>query len=135
MLRIGAHMSVSGGVSKAVERARLHGCEALQIFTKNASQRSSNPLVPSEGAAFRARIETSGIHPGVSHASHLINLATTSDTLSTLSLETFIDELDRAEILGLLGVVIHPGTCPAGSEEAGLRLLAGAIQRALDARP
>ena len=128
-------MSVSGGVSKAVDRARLHGCEALQIFTKNASQWRGKPLDPSEVAAFRARIETSGIHPVVSHASYLINLATTSETLSTLSLEAFIDELDRAEILGLMGVVIHPGTCTAGSEEDGLRLIAGAIQRALDARP
>jgi deoxyribonuclease-4 len=128
-------MSVSGGVSRAVDRARLHGCEALQIFTKNASQWRGKPLDPSEVTAFRARREASGIHPAVSHASYLINLATTSETLRTMSLEAFIDELDRAEILGLMGVVIHPGTCTAGSEEDGLRLIAGAIQRALDARP
>jgi deoxyribonuclease-4 len=135
MLRIGAHMSVSGGVSKAVDRARLHGCEALQIFTKNASQWRGKPLDPSEVTAFRARIEASEIHPVVSHASYLINLATTSEALGARSLEALIDELDRAEILGLMGVVIHPGTCTAGSEEDGLRLIAGAIQRALDARP
>jgi endonuclease IV len=44
MLRIGAHMSVAGGVSKAVDRAALHGCEALQIFTKNANRWQSKPL-------------------------------------------------------------------------------------------
>ena len=135
MLRIGAHMSVSGGVSKAVERARIHGCEALQIFTKNASQWRGKPLDPSEVTAFRTRIEQIGIHPVVSHASYLINLATTSDVLRAQSLEAFIDELDRADTLGLMGVVIHPGTCTAGSEEDGLRLIAEAIHRALDARP
>ena len=135
MLRIGAHMSVSGGVSKAVDRARIHGCEALQIFTKNASQWRGKPLDPSEVRAFRTRIEETGIHPVVSHASYLINLATTSDVLRAQSLEAFIDELDRADTLGLMGVVIHPGTCTAGSEEDGLRLIAEAIHRALDARP
>ena len=128
-------MSVSGGVSKAVDRARIHGCEALQIFTKNASQWRGKPLDASEVTAFRTRIEESGIHPVVSHASYLINLATTSDLLRAQSLEAFVDELDRADTLGLMGVVIHPGTCTAGSEEDGLRLIAEAIQRALDARP
>jgi deoxyribonuclease-4 len=135
MMRIGAHMSVSGGVSKAVERAHLHGCEALQIFTKNASRWRGKPLDPEEAATFRARVVEIGIHPVVSHASYLINLATTSETLRAQSLEAFVDELDRAEALGLLGVVVHPGTCTAGSEEAGLRLIAEGVQRALDARP
>jgi deoxyribonuclease-4 len=135
MIRIGAHMSVSGGVSKAVDRAQLHGCEALQIFTKNASQWRGKPLDSHETAAFRTRIGETGIHPAVSHASYLINLATTSETLRAQSLEAFIDELDRAEALGLMGVVIHPGTCTAGTEENGLRLIADAIRAALDARP
>ena len=46
MLRIGAHMSVAGGVSNAVDRALVHGCEALQIFIKNASQWRGKPLDP-----------------------------------------------------------------------------------------
>ena len=37
-------MSVAGGVSKAIDRAVLHGCEALQIFTKNANQWRGKPL-------------------------------------------------------------------------------------------
>lgn len=135
MLRIGAHMSVAGGVSKAVDRALVHGCEALQIFTKNASQWRGKPLDPAEVTAFRARIDQTGITPVVSHASYLINLATTFETLREQSITAFIDELDRAEALGLMGVVIHPGTCTAGSEEDGLRLIADAIRQAFKARP
>lgn len=135
MIRIGAHMSVSGGVAKAVDRAELHGCEALQIFTRNASQWRSKPLDPAEIETFRRRVEETGLRPVVSHASYLINLATTSETLRAQSLEAFIDELDRAESLGLMGVVIHPGTCTAGTEDDGLHLIAAAIQRALEARP
>jgi deoxyribonuclease-4 len=50
-MRIGAHMSVAGGVSNAVSRAALHGCEALQIFTKNANQWLGKPLDRRRSAA------------------------------------------------------------------------------------
>lgn len=135
MLRIGAHMSVAGGVTKAVDRAVAHGCEALQIFTKNASQWRGKPLEPAEASAFRRRIDETGITPVVSHASYLINLATTFPVLREQSLAAFVDELDRAEALGLLGVVIHPGTCTAGTEEDGLRLIAEGIRHAFRLRP
>jgi deoxyribonuclease-4 len=135
MLRIGAHMSVAGGVSKAVDRAAAHGCEALQIFTKNGNRWLGPPLDPAEVRRFRARLEETAIRPAVSHASYLINLATTFETLRRQSIDAFVDELDRAEALGLLGVVVHPGTCTAGSEEQALRLIAAGIGEALAARP
>ena len=128
-------MSVAGGVSNAVERALVHGCEALQIFTKNANQWRGKPLDRSEITQFRRRIEQTGIKPVVSHASYLINLATTFPVLREQSLAAFIDELDRAEALGLLGVVIHPGTCTAGPDQDALRLIAEAIRVAFRARP
>lgn len=134
MLRIGAHMSVAGGVSKAVDRAVAHGCEALQIFTKNANQWRARPLDPTEVRAFRARIDETGIRPVVSHASYLINLATTAPALREQSITALVEELDRADALGLLGVVIHPGTCTAGTEDDGLRLIADAIRQAFRAR-
>ena len=128
-------MSVAGGVSRAVERAVLHGCEALQIFSKNASQWKGRPLEPSEVRAFRRLVDAAGIAPVVSHASYLINLATTFPLLRQQSIAAFIDELDRADALGLLGVVLHPGTCTAGSEADALRLIAEGIRAAFKARP
>jgi deoxyribonuclease IV len=128
-------MSVAGGVSRAVERAVVHGCEALQIFSKNASQWKGKPLDPAEVRLFRRRIDETGITPVVAHASYLINLATTFPLLREQSMAAFVDELDRAETLGLLGVVIHPGTCTAGSEEDALRLIGDAIRAAFKARP
>jgi deoxyribonuclease-4 len=128
-------MSVAGGVSKAVERAQLHGCEALQVFTKNASQWKGKPLDPIEVTAFRRRVDETGMTPVVSHASYLINMATTVPALREQSTAAFIDELERADTLGLLGVVIHPGTCTAGTEEDALRLIAESIRTALQALP
>jgi deoxyribonuclease-4 len=134
-VRIGAHMSIAGGVSKAVDRAVAHGCEALQIFTKNASQWRGKPLDAAEIRLFRRRIDETGIAPVVSHASYLINLATTFPVLREQSLAAFVDELDRADALGLLGVVIHPGTCTAGTEADALRLIADGIRHAFRAKP
>jgi deoxyribonuclease IV len=134
-MRIGAHMSVAGGVSRAVDRAVVHGCEALQIFTKNASQWRGKPLDRAEITLFRQRVEQTDITPVVSHASYLINLATTFPVLREQSIAAFVDELDRAEALGLLGVVIHPGTCTAGPDEEALHLIAEGIRVAFKARP
>jgi deoxyribonuclease-4 len=134
-MRIGAHMSVAGGVSRAVARAKLHGCEALQIFTKNASQWRGQPLPLEEITAFRRELEDGGIAPVVSHASYLINLATAEPGLRAQSLAALIDELDRAEALGLRGVVIHPGTCTSGTEADALRLVAQMILEAFRQRP
>ena len=128
-------MSVAGGVANAVERAEIHGCEALQIFSKNANRWLAPPLDPKEVRRFRRRLEETGIAPAVSHASYLINLATALPHLRAQSIAALEDELDRAHALGLLGVVLHPGTCTSGSEDDALSLVADAIRAAFKARP
>ncbi|HZT75427.1 MAG TPA: deoxyribonuclease IV [Vicinamibacterales bacterium] len=134
MPRFGAHMSVAGGLPKAVDRAMAHGCESLQIFAKNANQWRGRELPASEIREFRAKVKASGIAPVVSHASYLINLATTSRTLRRQSLAAMGDELDRAEALGLLGVVLHPGCYTAGNEADGLTLVADGLLQLLRER-
>jgi deoxyribonuclease-4 len=128
-------MSVAGGVSRAVDRAVLHGCEALQIFAKNASQWRGAPLAADEIRRFRQRVDRAGLAPVVSHASYLINLATADPALRAQSIAALIDELDRAHALGLLGVVIHPGTCTSGAEADALALAASAVRDAFRAAP
>jgi len=127
-------MSVAGGLPRAVERAVMHRCDALQIFAKNASQWRGRIVPREEIREFRARVKASGIHPVVSHASYLINLATTSAPLRQQSLDAMGDELDRAEALGLLGVVLHPGCYTIGSEAEGLELIAEGLLELLKAR-
>src|SRR2546426_1563170 len=135
MPRLGAHMSVAGGLPRAVDRAMMHHCDALQIFAKNASQWRGRLVSREEIREFRAKVKASGIDPVVSHASYLINLATSSPTLRQQSLDALGDELDRAEALGLLGVVLHPGCYTLGSEAAGLTLIADGLLALLRARP
>jgi deoxyribonuclease-4 len=120
-------MSVAGGLPRAVERAVVHRCDALQIFAKNASQWRGRIVPPEEVRAFRAAVKASGIAPVVSHASYLINLATTDRALRRQSLDAMGDEIDRAEALGLLGVVLHPGCYTVGNEAEGLQLIADGL--------
>jgi deoxyribonuclease-4 len=134
MPRLGAHMSVAGGLPRAVERAVVHRCQSLQVFAKNASQWRGRELPRNEIRAFRAAVAAAQIHPVVSHASYLINLATTSVPLRRQSIEAMGDELDRAEALGLLGVVLHPGCYTAGNAADGLTLVATALLELLRGR-
>ena len=135
MPRFGAHMSIAGGLPRAVDRAKASRCEALQIFTKSAGQWRARPLPPEEIALFRRRVEETGIRPVVAHNSYLINLAAALKSLRDQSIASLREELDRAESLGLDGLVMHPGSYTSGTERDGLRLIADALARLLDERP
>jgi deoxyribonuclease-4 len=128
-------MSTAGGLPRAVDRAIVHRCAAFQIFSKNANQWRGRAVPEAEVREFRDKVDAAGLGPVVSHASYLINLATAQEPLRQQSLAAFADELDRAEALGLLGVVLHPGCYTAGSAEAGLDLIAAGLKTLLDARP
>ncbi len=130
MLRLGAHESIAGGVSKAFDRAESVGCDAMQIFTKNNNRWSAKPLDPKEIERFHKRQEETGIRPVVAHDSYLINLGTPKDDLWEKSIAAFIDELERAEALGIPYLVMHPGSHTGSGEEAGLRRIAEGLDRA-----
>src|SRR5688500_5703121 len=120
MPRLGAHLSIAGGLPRAVDRAKASRCEALQIFTKSAGQWRARPLPPGEIALFRRRVEETGIRPVVAHISYLINLAAALKSLRDQSIASLREELDRAESLGLDGLVMHPGSYTSGTERDGL---------------
>jgi deoxyribonuclease-4 len=135
MPRLGAHLSIAGGLPRAVDRAVASRCEALQIFTKSAGQWRARPLPPDEIVLFRRRVAESGIRPVVAHNSYLINLATGAPALRAQSLAALGEELDRAEALGLDGLVMHPGSYTIGTEADGLRLIADGLRQLLVERP
>jgi deoxyribonuclease IV len=128
-------MSIAGGLPRAVDRAQASRCEALQIFTKSAGQWRARVLPPDEIALFRTRVAETGIRPVVAHNSYLINIAAAAPALRTQSILALRDELDRAESLGLDGLVMHPGSYTTGTEEEGLRLIADGLAQILRERP
>jgi deoxyribonuclease-4 len=133
--RLGAHLSIAGGLPRAVDRAKASRCDALQIFTKSAGQWRARPLPAEEVALFRRRVIETRIGPVVAHNSYLINLATSQPELRAQSIAALREELDRAESLGLDGLVMHPGSYTSGTEADGLRLIAEALAQLFEERP
>lgn len=131
MPRFGAHMSISGGVSKSFARGESVGLDSMQIFAKNERQWTAKPISPEEATAFRVEQQRTGIHPVVVHDSYLINLAAPADELREKSIAAFADELERCAQLDIPYLVTHPGAHTGIGEEAGLARVADAICRLL----
>lgn len=122
-------MSIAGGYYKAIEQAAALGMTTCQLFTKNNNQWRAKPLASSEVDDFQRVLRETGVSHPCAHDSYLINLASPDDALWDKSLEAFVVELERAEALGLIGVVMHPGSYVASSEEAGLARIVAALDK------
>ena len=124
---LGAHMSIAGGLTRALERGLEVGCSVVQIFLKNQRQWAARPYTDSEVREFRAAWKASGIRVVFAHANYLINLATPVPAEWGRAVDVFHDELERAEALGLPFVVIHPGSHRETGLDAGIERVARAI--------
>jgi len=133
---IGAHMSTKGGLPTAFGRARAVNAAAIAIFSKNSSQWKAKPLCEDDCIRFREeRALWSTTTPVLAHASYLINLATTNEEFHRKSIDGLIDELRRAEMLGLSAVVLHPGAHLGAGVDAGLEQIARSLDQVHRATP
>lgn len=132
MVRLGAHESVAGGLHLAFARLRQVGGEVLQLFTRNQRQWRPAALTGQEIALFRAAHEESGGIPVASHASYLINLASSRQELWEQSIASLTIELQRCRALGIPYVVLHPGSHGGDGPEAGLARFVAGLDQALD---
>ncbi|MGN6186233.1 MAG: deoxyribonuclease IV [Thermoanaerobaculia bacterium] len=103
---IGAHISTKGGLHTVFERASVIDASAIALFAKNSNQWKGKVMTDEDCATF-ASLRT--VQPLLTHASYLINLATTNKEFHRKSIDALADELDRAERLGIHAVVLHPG--------------------------
>ena len=149
MAILGAHMSIAGGLHKAVERAAAAGCDCVQIFTRNPQQWAAIPtdlrsgkvltkngnqwrdrqVTAEESQRFAKALSEFQITCPIAHDSYLINLASPDKDLWKKSLDAFVGELRRAAVLRIPHVVTHPGAYTTGSEKRGLAAIVRAIDR------
>lgn len=127
----GAHLSIAGGVHKAIEAAVELGCETVQLFTKSSNQWRARPLSGEEITKFREALQQAGLHGPTAHDSYLINLAAPDDELFRRSVDAFVVELERAEALGLSYLVTHPGAHTGSGEATGIDRIAEGLNEAL----
>jgi deoxyribonuclease-4 len=124
---LGAHMSIRGGASMAIERARSIRCTAMQIFVKNNMQWFARPLTREEIRAFLNHVQRGELLSVFGHANYLINLAATNPQFHANSIRALAEELVRADQLELPFLVLHPGAHLGAGEEAGLKKIVDSI--------
>jgi deoxyribonuclease-4 len=120
-------MSIRGGVSMAIERARSIRCTAMQMFVKNNMQWFARPLTPEEIRSFLNHIQRGELLSVFGHANYLINLAATNPQFHANSIRALAEELVRADQLELPFLVLHPGAHLGAGEEAGLKKIADSV--------
>jgi len=118
---LGAHMSIAGGLHKAIERAVAAGCGTLQIFTRSSNQWKGKPVSDADAELFRSTFAASGLHEVISHDIYLINLAAPPGETRDKSLSAFADEMATCARLGINKIVMHPGSHTSDTPEVGLQ--------------
>ncbi len=132
MIRLGVHVSIAGGIHKAVERAKSLGCTTMQIFSHNPRGWAIKELDENDVKLFRRLREEADINPLYVHTAYLINLCTPDKELYRKSKETFLSEIERADVLGADYLITHLGSIghESGSrsrEEEGIRRVVDAL--------
>ncbi len=128
-MRLGMHVSIAGGVDLAVERGVALQCDAMQIFNKNNNQWKAFELKDEVVARYKQNLKNCDIHPVVSHASYLINLATSDQALWEKSRDAFAEELERCDRLAIPYLVVHPGSHMGAGEDVGIARVAEALNQ------
>ena len=132
---LGTHVSVSGGIHTAFERASSIGCTTMQLFVKNANRWSGKPLGEEDVQSYKSASAGARVAPVVAHAAYLINLCAVQGETLVKSRQGFEDELLRCEALGILGLVVHPGAHMGAGEEEGIRRIAESLNAVHDRTP
>ncbi|NTW64974.1 MAG: deoxyribonuclease IV [Nitrospirae bacterium] len=130
-MRIGFHVSISGGFSLAVQRAFELGCSTMQIFSRNPRGWTVKPIDPDDVAEFRKLREQYDIGPVFVHTNYLINLASPKPDLYQRSIEQFVIDLERTEHLGAEYLVTHLGSASGQEPEWMIDRVADALNMAM----
>jgi deoxyribonuclease-4 len=135
MKYFGAHVSASGGVENAVKNAKDIGATAFALFTKNQRQWIAPKLTTEQIAIFKKAMAEAGFSAAqiLPHDSYLINLGHPDQEGLEKSRESFFEEMQRCELLGLDRLNFHPGShFKRISEEGSLDRIAESINMALE---
>jgi len=132
---LGAHLGIAGGLTEAVDAAERLGAECFQIFSKSP-QMWAGPAISAEAAErFRTALRASRVRATAVHHGYLLNLASPKPEMLKRSREAFLDEIARADLLGVDALIFHPGAHLGTGVAAGLATLCESLTGALEATP
>ena len=112
VLKLGVHVSISGGIVNSVDNALRIGCSAFQIFTRSPRQWNTKELTLQEADIFKEKLKKSPINSEsvVVHMPYLPNLSGPTSDMYEKSVLVLTDELTRCNMLGIPYLVIHLGS-------------------------
>lgn len=128
---LGAHMSIEGGLFRALERGHSIGCGTIQLFSKNSNRWAAKDLTALEIENFKNTRARTAISPVFAHASYLINLAAPNHFYE-MSIQALTIEIQRAEELELDFLVLHPGAHMGRGPAEGLQRIVDALNEAME---
>ncbi|MEJ7876253.1 MAG: deoxyribonuclease IV, partial [Solirubrobacterales bacterium] len=130
-MHIGAHVSIAGGLLRAVGRGVDLECDAIQIFNQSSRAWRLQAFNASDTAAFCDGIQSSRIEAVLIHAVYLINAASLDREVRSKSLEALKGALELGDRIGAAGVVLHPGSQKKEDYERCMKAAGEAISEAL----
>jgi deoxyribonuclease IV len=128
---IGGHVSSSGGLVRAIERAEEMGCETMQIFNQSPRMWRPTAYGQADFDAFRERFADSPVKSVFIHAVYLINVASDDAAVRRKSLQSLTHALTVGDGIGADGVVVHPGSGRGATRAKTMKLIGDAFKRAL----
>lgn len=134
-MKLGAHVSTSGGIDKAIDRATLIGCEGIQIFGSSPQSWAFRPVPQENITAFRKKAELQGMGPVFFHCIYLINLGNPNPENVRKGIQSLINYMDLASLIGADGIIFHPGSHKGAGYEAILKQTADSIIEVLESSP
>jgi deoxyribonuclease-4 len=131
-MRFGFHISIAGGFSKVVERAKIRGCETIQFFSRNPRGWKYGPLDQQDLDEFRSSMKASGLFPIFLHLPYLPNIASPKSKFYKRSIQSMVTDLQRAEQLGAQYLIIHIGHRMESSEDEAIEAVSQGINQAFE---
>lgn len=125
--KIGFHAPIKGGVHNALIVAKDTGCDTVQLFSRNPRGWMAKPLTLEDVVQFRKTRRATKISPVLIHCNYLVNLAATDQIFLQKSRESFREEVERALLLGVDYLVVHPGSARGACEADGIALCAASL--------
>ena len=135
MRRIGAHLSIAGGLYKAIESIVAKGGNCLQIFSSSPRMWLASLPAKDQVDKFRTLVKQHNIDPIFIHAKYLINLASDKPELLKKSIASLKYDLQVADLIGAVGVIVHLGSHQGRGFEAVRNQLTSSIKIILQAAP
>jgi len=129
---LGAHMSISGGLHKAIEKSEAIDGTTMQIFTKNSKSWFGKKISKTDEELFKQTLKQSKLSKIMAHASYLINLASKNPTTERKSVASLKHELHRCEQLEIPYLVLHPGSHVGQGEEVGIKKIIKNLDKVLE---